>query len=244
MGLTTKNTLIDEINSFQVDTDASLMEDYLCGWNMREDHARTRHDPIGNCHFHETGAVNMTTAAFGNDYATQLHTGHTIIVPDGARFDGFGHVDFAITMWVYLDVTDNGAEQVLISRFDSNNGNGLFKLTYQDAASLDRFRFGVQGASTFTAVVANNFGGVSSGTWYFLYAYHDATNDVIGISVNNGTVDTAAHSDGQTDRGYNLRLGSVHNSLSEFLGRVGPTYMWLGSNALRSAQQLTDLYQM
>ena len=92
---------------------------------------------------------------------------------------------------------ESNATGVIFSHWVTTGAQRCYQLLYN--ASTSRFELQVSsdgtsgGAATATA---NNLGAPSTATWYFVCAGHDATGNVIWISVNAGTVDTTAHTTG------------------------------------------------
>lgn len=77
-----------------------------------------------------------------------------------------------------------------------------------------------------------------SGEWYFVYAYHDVHEDEIGISVNNGPVNTLAYNGGVRNGTSYLRLGSIGAS-QYFDGELDEWAIW---DRTLTPQELEYLY--
>lgn len=97
-----------------------------------------------------------------------------------------GNIDFTIACWVYLDsesgvmipLSKLAAVSDVEYEFGYNNATDRFAMTYTNGDAV--------------SVVANTFGAVSTGTWYLLIGWYDATADTLNITVNNGAVDSLA----------------------------------------------------
>lgn len=132
-----------------------------------------------------------------------------------------GDIDFTVAIWIKPGNILN--RQNIWAKADGSSG-GYF-LLYDETAS--RFKFQVFSASGFggtsTTVTANNLGAPSSGTWYYLIAWHDSVNNQIGIAGNAGTADTAAHSAGVYDGAEGIQIGwdSFANYLEGDLDEAG-----------------------
>jgi len=101
-----------------------------------------------------------------------------------------GDIDFTLSAWVYLDSKVNGR---IVAKLDGTT-NFEYSILYNQPG-VDRFVFTVSSDGSTTAnVQANTFGAPSTGTWYFVVAWHDATANTINIQINNGSVDSLAHS--------------------------------------------------
>jgi hypothetical protein len=103
-----------------------------------------------------------------------------------------GDIDFTIAAWVNLASKGANTGQIAGKRF---TGNLEYYLRWN--VSSDRFNLEVSpdGANP-SHIEATTFGSPSLSTWYFVVAFHDSVNNLLGISVNNGTVDTTPYSTG------------------------------------------------
>lgn len=101
-----------------------------------------------------------------------------------------GDIDWSIQAWVNLEST--GTTQMIVAK-DTDGGGAsergyiLYYNTIANRFSFDVFKFD---GSLIAQVLSDTFGALSTGTWYLVHAWHDATNDLVGISVNGGTPDT------------------------------------------------------
>lgn len=141
-----------------------------------------------------------------------------------------GDIDFTVAAWVYLDTKPSPGN--IISK-----GASVYRIRYFGGAT-DRFQW-IVGVSAAQAD-ANNFGSPSTATWYLIIAWHDAANNQIGISVNNGTPNTAALVGGATDTTADFNIGSLDSSTSgEWDGRIDEVGFW---KKVLSADERTELY--
>jgi hypothetical protein len=94
-----------------------------------------------------------------------------------------GDTNFCLQVWV--KVLTKSELPVLVGADDGTTR--LFNLIYSNYA--DRFYWEMPGVG---AVVASNGGPATIGQWYLVHAWHDATNNQLGICVNAGTPDVDA----------------------------------------------------
>jgi hypothetical protein len=92
-----------------------------------------------------------------------------------------GDANFRLSAQVYCDTVNNR---------DIINKSGEYWLVISST-----FRFIVRKNGIDYTVIASNFGTVTSGAWYQVECWHDATNDILGISVN-GVINTVSHTIG------------------------------------------------
>lgn len=214
-----------------------LLDNMVAYWSFDEGNL-TRLDTKGYAPASETVDVSSASSGAiegnytGFDSATSAYLTHAgpeyILSP--------GDTDFMWAGWVYL--TNKSGDRQILSKWGSA---GLeYALDYDDGA--DRFRFYVDGSGTTTVVSANNLGSPSATTWYFIEAWHDAVNNQIGIRVNRGTADTAAHSAGvNSNTGEPFRWGARGGgSIQRFMhGRLD---QWGLYDAILSSDLLDELY--
>lgn len=153
-----------------------------------------------------------------------------------------GDNDLTFTAWVYL--TANSADQIILTKAATTEEYYLYY-----SATNNRFLFAVNdGVGHYTEISANNFGAPSLNTWYFITGVHDATNNLIKISVNNGTFNTTAFTYGVASTTSNFCIGALYDGttvISPVTGRIGPVAMWksaAGSGGVLTSTQLGQLY--
>jgi hypothetical protein len=132
---------------------------------------------------------------------------------------------------VYLD--SKSARRPFVSKFNAA-GQREYLLEYFN--SSDRFRFVVSNdGSASVALVANTAGSPATATWYFVVGWHDSVNNTLNVQVNDGPVDSVAHSAGVFVGTETFRIGSGAGFFMD--GRVDEVGFWkkVLSTAERSA---------
>lgn len=158
-----------------------------------------------------------------------------------------GDVDFTWAMWVYLSTVT--ATLMFVDKGAAGASQKEYNISwnYTDFTPNSRFQFTVSSNGTAnTNLFATTFGAASASTWYFLLCQHDSVANTIGISVNNGTLDTSAYSSGVRDGTSAVWFGRlVDVDYGAFNGRMGPIMMWksaAGGGGILSANQKAMLY--
>jgi hypothetical protein len=208
-------------------------------WDMEEAAGDSRADTIGDLSLTDNGNVARSTGKIGSfaaDFASDYlsHSDNSVL--------SVGDNDFTIACWVNLDSkSDNRA---IIAKWNGNTNNREYLLQYR--SSDDRFMFAVTSdgtGSTRTDVVANSLGSPLTGTWYFIVAWHDSTNDKINIQVNTGTVDTASHTGGILDGSAEFTISSITvtggSRVFYMDGRIDHVTLW---KSLLTEEERTRLY--
>ena len=148
-----------------------------------------------------------------------------------------GDIDFEMGAWVYMNSAPGNYMRIMDKLAAS--GNYEYELGWNNTAN--RFTFEVSGNGTATTQVnSDTFGAPSLNTWYFVRAYHSATDNKIYISVNNGTADSAAHTTGGYVGNSNFSIGARHSSQTSFWdGRIDSAYF---TKTISSTAEATALY--
>lgn len=81
---------------------------------------------------------------------------------------------------------------------------------------------------------------LTAGEWTFVMGYHDATNDLIGISANGSGFATSAHTTGIFDSAASFRVGGQGAGTAFFSGRIQSVA--IGKNYVPSAADASFLY--
>jgi len=147
-----------------------------------------------------------------------------------------GDIDFTIALWVFI--TDKSANRVPACKWVEANGEREWLIRYEQAS--DRFLFHVSSNGTATSsVTASNFGSPSTSTWYLIIAWHDSANNELGISVNNGTANTASYSSGVFDSPTALHVGTTGGGAAYWQGRIDEMGFW---KKVLSPTERTEFY--
>lgn len=99
----------------------------------------------------------------------------------------FGDVDVSWNCWMNRESSYGS----LFAHYVSSSDRSY--LIYHYGSGL---QFIAKGASGGAAVATIASGGPTTGTWYMVTAYHDASGDEIGIAVDGGSFTTTAHTYG------------------------------------------------
>lgn len=164
-------------------------------------------------------AVNTpgsTTGMIGNARQFNSASSRRFTLSDNATMST-GNLDFWCAAWLYLD--SKTANQFCISKGTSSTTE--YYLQYLTAS--DRFAWNIRGAAggTVRTATATTFGSPSLATWYLVIGYHDAVNDLVGISVNGGAWDTTATvGTAPADQSGTFTVGAEASAVAFWDGRI------------------------
>lgn len=174
-------------------------------WTLDESSSGTRADSVGSDDLTDNNTVGSAAGKFSNCAQFVSANSESLSVLHSSA-NSPGNSDFTVSFW--LKLTSKSASQMLV--YKSSGGSGEYAIGY--GSGSDRLYVQVFGSinfGTLTQVVANNFGSPPTDTWMLVVVTHDATADVVSISVDGGTADTGSHTAGIYQPGVGtLRIGA------------------------------------
>ncbi len=177
-------------------------------WKLEES-TDTRYDFANGNNLEDINTVGQTTGKIGNAADFVRANSEHLDAADSGVHD-FGDEDFTLAFWVKLNEKDLPAQNI-VGKFEHNLAR-QYLADYRGDAT-DRFRFIVDsdgdismGATS--VAVANNFGSPTIDVFVFIVCWHDATANTVNIQVNDGTVDSVAHSTGVAQGSAVFEIGA------------------------------------
>ncbi len=209
----------------------SLTTSLVSYWNLDEA-SGNRADSHGTNTLTDNNTVASATGKIGTAGDFEKNNSEWLSHADNADLST-GDIDWTVQAWVQLESKPAGDYMCVVGKGGSGGEYALFW-----NAPDDRFYLYVNGA--FGSIKANTFGAPSLATWYCLHIWHDSVNNLVGISVNAGTADTASYSGGITDGTGAFAIGR---------DEIGPAGYWDGLidevgfwKRVLTSQERTDLY--
>ncbi len=143
--------------------------------------------------------------------------------------------DFYVGCWLASESDHQGAP---ISHFSASAGNYAWRM-FTDNGSPNRMVWQVSNnGTTLTQATEGSIDFTTDTDWHFAYAYHDHGTE-IGISIDDGTVGTTAHTTGVHDSNADFIIGDVGGTGIPWDGRVGTCVF---GKDLPTAAEVTSLY--
>lgn len=208
-------------------------------WRL-EEASGTRVDATGRGNdLTDNNTVTQATGRVGQCASFAAATSEFLSKTDNTDLSG-GDRDY--TWFGWFKWASQATNQGLLGQWSATN-NYSYLLYYNQTS--DRLEFYVTSTGAIASinhVTATSFGAVPTDTWVFVAAWHDSVANTLNIQVNNGTVDSAAHSAGTFDSTAAIRLGwadggaagEAFDGLMDEVGRC---------NAVLTADQRTALYR-
>lgn len=206
---------------------STLAAKLVAHWKLDET-SGGRNDSKGANHLTDNNTVGYAAGKLGNAADFVAANSEYLSIADNADVS-FGDEDFAFSFWWNPD-------NVALNRniFSKGATDEYDCLQF----STGQVRWRVENSSG-TADTVDSTETLSAGTWYFVYCYHDAAANVIGISIDNGAEATAAHTGGARDSSGAFILGANATPTNYVDGQLDSLSIW---NAKLTSGELADMY--
>lgn len=182
---------------------------------------------------------NTVTSNTGIIYALArefvIANSESLSVADNATLST-GDIDFWAGVWA-RPASVTAVTSTIIGKWTTGGNQREWHVNQQNAG----VNFQVSPDGTSTGVTTVSAAGVLAvDTWVFLMAYHDSTNNLLGLSVNGAAFSTAAHTTGAIDGTSTFRIGAHSAGTSFFGGRIQAAYF--GKSYIPSDSDASYLY--
>lgn len=214
----------------------------LLSYYPLEESSGDRVDFWGSNDLADINTVGSTTGQIGDAASFVRANSETLRAANNGVLN-LGDEDFTIAFWGRLTAKTLPA-QTFVSKFRPATDDRQYFVDYVEGG-IDRFRFLVDstGAGGTTIIEADNLGSPSAGTWYFIVAWHDSSADTINIQINDGTIDSAAHTTGVFQGEATFSLGSYQDAsdapTEELDGDIDEAAIW---NRILTSTERSELY--
>lgn len=200
VGETTR--LIADISSSGTVGGTDALYTNMVGYWSLDETSGTRLDSLGVSHLADKNTVANNTGVLGNAAQFLRANSERLTIADSATLS-VSDIDFYMWGWVYA-TDDDGNTHCIVSKGGSSGDRAFaLQLDWGD----NRFEFTVWNSSDVSTVV-NSSVTVSTNTWYFVEAWHNAASNIIGVAVN-GTDTTAAHTTGVKNDTSQFTIGAL-----------------------------------
>jgi hypothetical protein len=218
----------------------SLLTNLISSWELNEAASNALDSHGSNTLTPTGGAIGAAAGPGGVGGSRDFESGDTewFAIPDNASVST-GDIDFTIETWVNIESL-TGADQDIVSKYETSGNQREYRLFYNSTSARFSFAMSSTGTSQSGAILAN--GTPSTGTWYQLIAWHDATNNEMGIAVNaEASPATSSYSSGVFDGTASFQLGArgTASPAAYFDGLISKTRLW---KRILTSQERTDLY--
>lgn len=203
--------------------DSSLLTDLIAYWTLDEASGTREDAHTNNLDLTDNNTVTQAAGQVGDAAAfTAANSEHLSHASDALLQSG--DIDFTFAGWAYF----NDAAQFygILSKGRPGTAGHEYELFRDQTTRTVTFRVRKLDDSGFVTIQTTDT--IADDTWAFIEAYHDKTNDVIGVRINNGTAATAAISGGVYASGsQQFSLGSLNAVGGLFLdGRLDEWGFW------------------
>lgn len=178
----------------------AIIDNLVVYWKLDEA-SGNRADSHSTNTLTDNNTVTSAAAILNNGGSFSAGNLEYLSIADNAALST-GDIDYSWQWWVKL--ASAGSQRVGPGKWAVPQREYL--LWYDSTGNRFNFNVSYDGTNN-TGVAANNFGAVSMGVFYCIHCGHDSVNNLIWITVNAGTADTAAHSTGSFDSSSAFEIG-------------------------------------
>jgi len=163
----------------------TLTDNIISYWRLDEA-SGVRVDSHGSNDLTDNNTVLFGDGIIGNGADFEADNSEYLSHADNASLST-GDIDFAFTLWFKLE-SKTDLDAIISKNSSANAADTEYTLDLGDGSGIRWITGGVGS----TVATETEIGDPALDTLYFAYMYHDATANEIGISLNDGTVFTAA----------------------------------------------------
>lgn len=208
----------------------ALTDNLVSYWKMDEASGDAV-DAHGSNTLADNNTVGSGTGKINNARDFESGSNEYFSIADNADLST-GDIDFTIQVWVNLE---SKGFNPIVAKWGGTSQEYL--LWYR--SDQDKFELLVtHDGSTSAFVRAATFGAPSTGTWYCVHAWHDATGNQLGIAVNAGSADTQSHSAGVVNGAEGFKIGNDGFG-NDFDGLIDEVGFW---KRVLTSDERTELY--
>jgi len=226
------------VRAVRVGSTPTLSTDNVAFWKLEET-SGTRVDEVGSNDLADNNTVTGATGIVGQAAQFVRANSEQLTIDDNSDLSA-GDVDFTISCWAFLDTNANNMQ--ILSKWQSTADQREYNINYNTGTDRIRTTMTPDGTAGAAVVVSgDNFGAPPTSTWIFIVVWHDATANTINIQINNGTVNSTAHTTGVFDSTARFSIGALDTDGAHWDGRVDAVGFW--RRVLLSAEK-TELYDL
>lgn len=190
-------------------------------------------DEVAGLTLTNVNSATFVTGKVGNAVNLVNASAQQLTIADNATLS-MGDIDFSWAFWLQLA---SGGNRTAFAKWSGTDEYAC----YYNADVADRLTWTVRNTANNAngLVHAENFGALSTATWYFVVVSHDSVGNQTSICINDTTPNTLSWSGGVRDSTSKFSIGALNDNLY-FDGGVDELGLWKGRNL--SSAEITELY--
>jgi hypothetical protein len=213
---------------------SALSNSLVAYWTLDEQNGN-RADSVGGNTLTDNNSTGYNTGVIGNAAETDFAAHRYLSAPDSASLST-GGTSFSMTFAVWVNLNDKTQVNYILSKNNSLD----YDIYYSVGAN--RFRFCYGGTLlTGNCINADSLGSPSTGVWYYVVGWYDASADTLNIQVNDGTIDSSGSTLEPSDSSGSFYIGKEEYSPSYSDARIDEVGIW--KRTLTSAER-SALYNL
>ncbi len=228
------------IDSYKFAQSSTLNDNLIAYWKLGEaSGTRVDSEPTGTPqNLTDNNTVTQVAGIVGNAAFFTSGNVEWLSVSDSADLS-VGTEDFTIAAWVKL--VNLTGDKIIASHWSttpSQQRSWLLRLN----SAVGKYEFAVSSdgtSATVTTLADINFATPPTNAWHFVVASHDAVNNQMKISTNDGTPVTLGYSAGVHDSTGDFDIGARGAGADPMWGAIDEVGFW---KRILTAAEITALY--
>ena len=194
----------------------------LIAWWSLDEESGNAIDAWGANDLTDTNTVLFATGKVSNARDFELANVEYFTLADNTDLST-GDIDFTFGCWVNME--SQAADMQIMAKWTTGGNQREYRILYQQSTNRLRVAVSADGIAASGSLNADTFGAVATGTWYFVVAWHDSVNNLLGISVN-GTSDTTAYTTGVFNGTSVFDIGAFGAGTQPFDGLIDEAFLY------------------
>ena len=227
------------INPYRFGGAASSLLTNLVSWWSLDETSGTRYDSHGSNDLTDNATVTYAAGKQGNAAEFVNANAEYLDRATTAALKGPAAGDFTIALWVYLG-TAADLRGIIDYGYGASAGQYNYRLRRRGASGVGYLSWLVPNSGSEVKADTTDPVFLTESSWYFVIADYDSTADLIGISLNNGTRDTASvTTPNDVGSSPTFRIGAEKFAGRSWDGLIDEVAYW---SRLLTTDEKTSLY--
>ena len=211
----------------------TLLVNLAAHWKMNETSGTRVDSHTNSLDLTDNNTVGFTTGKIGNAADFEYGNSEYLSLADNALVSP-GDAAWTMAAWVKLE--SKPANATILGRWTGSGDNREYILFYRNGSVRFVFAVSDDGTGTAAEVEADELGAVSLATLYLVVAWHDPNSNTVNIQVNDGAIDSTAHTGGIAEKTSIFTVGATSITWD---GEIDSLSLW---DAVLTPADKTALY--
>lgn len=208
----------------------ALSDGLIAYWKLDES-GGTRYDSVGTNHLTDNNTVGNASGKINFSAFFVKANNEFLSISDNENLST-GDIDFSYSAW--FSTTNSSTTQYILGKGDTSDISNYEFVIY---IYQNEVYFQINGSGTYDQVKAS----ILSNAWYHIVAWNDATNNQIGIKLNNSSLVTKTVSISLSDTTSPFFIGDFAHDISSYQydGSIDEVGFW---KKVLTSEEISTIY--